>query len=123
MHYTVKRQVSFIETILVEAPNEKEARAKAKANDGKVYDRKPGKMRGAVVVSQPDLTPVEGEELFTVEVNERHKTHHLIVAKDPKDAVMKVREGAGDCLHETEYVETLDSSNWDVRDSKGEWVF
>ena len=63
--------------------------------------------------AQAELEP--GEILFIVGVEERHVSQCLIAAKSAEEAVMKVRNGEGDHLTPTDYVETLDHANWGVQ--------
>lgn len=121
MLFAVIRAVTILETHLVEAPDA--ATAQANADSGRLYNverLKPG-AQATPTVKQMEDDPSEGEE-FEVQVAERHFSRHLIRAKNPKEAIEKVREGEGFCLHETEYVETLDASDWNVHNSEGKWV-
>lgn len=125
-YFHVGQQRLITETYLVEANNIAEAREKIRANNGqgRLFDVNKGEILEASIVAMPydGLNCEFGEQVFEVEVGERHNSKHLITAKNPEDAVMKVREGEGDCLYDTEYVETLSTSDWNVRDEAGNLV-
>lgn len=126
--FHIGRQRTVTETYLVEASSEAEARAIASNEDRLRQERLMNLDMGEVVVGSLLVMPYdglkceEGEQVFDVEVEERHDQSVLVVAKDKKDAVEKVLEGEGDYLHKTKYSETTESSQWTVRDLKGEWV-
>jgi len=126
--FHIGRQRTVTETYLVEASSEAEARAIANDEDRLRQERlmnldMGSPIQGSVVVMPyNDLTCEEGEQVFDVEVEERHNQSVLIVAKNKDEAVEKVLEGEGDYLHKTKYSETSESSQWTVRDLNGEWV-
>jgi len=126
--FHIGRQRTVTETYLVEASSEAEARAIANDEDRLRQERlmnldMGSPIQGSVVVMPYNgLTCEEGEQVFDVEVEERHNQSVLIVAKNKDEAVEKVLEGEGDYLHKTKYSETSESSQWTVRDLNGEWV-
>lgn len=126
--FHVGRQRTVTETYLVEASSEAEARAIANDEDRLRLERlmnldMGNPIQGSIIVMPYNgLTCEEGEQVFDVEVEERHNQSVLIVAKSNEEAVEKVLEGEGDYLYSTKYSETAESSQWTVRDLKGEWV-
>lgn len=126
--FHVGRQRTVTETYLVEASSEEEARAIANDEDRLRQERlmnldMGSPVQGSIVVMPYDgLNCEQGEQVFDVEVEERHDQSVLVVAQDKKDAIQKVLQGEGDFLHKTKYSETSESSQWTVRDLKGEWV-
>ena len=126
--FHIGRQRTVTETYLVEASSEAEARAIANDEDRLRQERlmnldMGSPIQGSVVVMPYNgLNCEQGEQVFDVEVEERHDQSVLVVAQDKNDAIQKVLQGEGDFLHKTKYSETSESSQWTVRDLKGEWV-
>ena len=126
--FHIGRQRTVTETYLVEASSEAEARAIANDEDRLRQERlmnldMGSPIQGSVVVMPYNgLNCEQGEQVFDVEVEERHDQSVLVVASNKQEAVQQVLEGEGDYLYKTKYDETAESSQWTVRDLKGERV-
>lgn len=120
--FLVGRQRLVTESILVEAATA--AEAQANIDKGRLFDVVNGAVVEGSTVALPydGLDCKEGEQVFEVAVSESHRQTVLIVAKDPEEAIEKVREGEGDFLHGSECVDTTDASVWTVLDKSGNIV-
>jgi len=109
--FTITRSSTAIQTFVVEASDEQGA--KDNIVSAHLLDLR---IEGGIDSDpQPfSMVPKENEKMFCVAVPERHVQICLITAKNPEEAVERIKEGEGWMLHASEFIETdySPSSSW-----------